>query len=82
MTLFHQQAKPSKEHFLNIPSNFKSGPAEFATKEAKGKIRDIGRWVLSEEVNSCISYINACKGSISKAVKQKLQQHRDMEKTF
>ncbi len=33
----HHQAKVSKEIFNN-PSNFKEGPVEFLTKEAKGKV--------------------------------------------
>lgn len=31
------QAKASKEMFFNDPSNFKEGPVEFLTNEAKGR---------------------------------------------
>ena len=68
----HHQAKVSKEIFFNNPSNFKEGPVEFLTKEAKGKVRDISGWVISEETKSCIAYINSHKGSKSQPIMDKV----------
>lgn len=76
----HQQAKPSKEQFFNGSSNFKEGPVEFLTNEAKGKIRDIGGWVISEEAKSCIAYINSHKGSKITSVMEKLDQIKEVKK--
>lgn len=75
----HHQAKVSKEIFFNDPSNFKEGPCEFVTSEAKGKVRDISGWVISEETKSCIAYINSHKGTKSQSIMEKVSLFRKLK---
>ena len=74
----HHQAKVSKEIF-NDPSNFKDGPCEFVTSEAKGKVRNISGWVINEETKSCIAYINSHKGTKSQSVMEKVSLFRKVK---
>jgi len=52
------------------------------TKESQEKIRDLGGWVLSEEMKACISYINSRKGSTSKTVMEKVEKKRKEKKVL
>ena len=53
--------------------------AQFTTKEAKGKVRDIGGWVIHEEMKACTSYISQHKCSKSPKVVKALAERRKMK---
>ena len=75
----HRKADDPRKAYFNDPTQFKEGPVHSTTKEAQGKIRDIGGWVISEEIKACISYVNRHKCSRSTNVVREIEKTRKIK---
>lgn len=74
-----RQAGNKRENYFNDSTQFEVCPVHSTTKEAKGKVRDIGGWVIHEEMKACTSYISQHKCSKSPKVAKALAERRKMK---
>jgi hypothetical protein len=75
----HRKADDPRKAYFNDPTQFKEGPVHSMTKEAQGKIRDIGGWVINEEIKACISYVTRHKCSRSTNVVREIENPRNIK---
>jgi len=78
----NRKATGKRNVSFDEPSHFEQGPVHFVTKEARGKIRDLSGWVISEERKACMSYISRHKCSKSNKVLKEVEVQRKIKSTL
>ena len=74
-----RQADGTRDKYFNDLSQFEEDPVHYTTNEAKGKLRDLSGWVISQEIKVCISYVSLHKCSKSPKVTEEVEEKRKMK---